>query len=306
MSASVPEPTVERLGAGVHAYVQLDGSWGLNNAGFLVADDGVLVIDTCFTERRARRLHAAIRDRTDAPIRVIANTHHHGDHTFGNVVLAEPGTTIVAHERCRTEMIESGLATTALFPGVEWGEIRIAPPTVTFTDRLDLWIGETKVEAHFIGPAHTSNDVVYWLPEQRILFAGDLLFNGGTPFVLMGTVAGSLAAYERLRAFPAETVVPGHGPVCDLGLADDMVAYLRWLDALGRDAFARGLAPLEAAEKADLGGFAAWHDRERLVGNLHRLYAELRGEPPCAPLDLQAVVADMIAYNDGRPLRCLA
>ena len=100
------------------------------------------------------------------------------------------------------------------------------------------------------GPAHTTNDVVAWLPEEKVLYTGDLVFHGGTPFVLMGSVSGSFAAIDRMRAFEDEVIVPGHGPVC-------------------------GTLPFEAACAADLGEFAVLTDSERLVGNLGRAIADM-------------------------------
>ena len=85
-----------------------------------------------------------------------------------------------------------------------------------------------------------------------------------------------------------------------------MEAYLRFVQALARDAFAEGLSPLAAAQQTDLGRFDSWHDRERLAGNLHRAYSELRGEPLGAALALGPIVDDMVAYNGGQPVRCMA
>jgi cyclase len=194
-----------------------------------------------------------------------------------------------------------------LFDPVEWGELRQSPPFVTFEDRLDVFIDDLKVELHYIGgPAHTVGDVLAWIPERSVLFAGDLVFNGGTPFVLMGSVAGSLAAIERLRSFGAETLVPGHGPVCGPDALDAVAAYLGWVQQTAAAAKAAGLGPLAAAREADLGPYAGLLDSERLVGNLYRAYAELDGEAPGATIDLAAPFIDMIAFNGGRPLRCLA
>ena len=147
-----------------------------------------------------------------------------------------------------------------------------------------------------MGPAHTSNDVVLWVPERRLAFSGDIIFNGGTPFVIAGSVAGSLTALERLRASGAETIV-GARPVCDPEVIDDMAAYLRFVQELARKSFESGLVPLEAARGAELGRFAGWHDAERLAGNLHRAYSEIKGEPLGTTLDPRPMIADMIAYN---------
>jgi len=303
--SDLPPPSVEEVSDGIFAYIQLDGSWGLNNSGFLVGSDGVTVVDTCFTERRSRMFHDAIRRQTDLPLRTLVNTHHHGDHTHGNYVFL-PAATIVGHELCRQEVIATGHGATGLFPGVEWGEVRIAPPFLTFEERLNLYVDDLKVELIFAGPAHTTNDVVAWVPERKVLFAGDVVFNGGTPFVMMGSIAGSLEALERLRALGPQTIVPGHGPVCGPEVLDEVADYLRFVREAARRGFEEGLTPLATAQRTELGRFGELLDRERLVGNLHRAYSELRGEPRGTPLALGAVVPDMIAYNGGQMPRCLA
>ncbi len=299
-------PTVQEVAEGIFAYLQLHGQWGLNNAGFLVGRDAVTLVDTCFTEQRARRfLDTVRRVAPDKAPRTLLNTHHHGDHTYGNYLVE--GATIIGHRFAREEMIATGLTTQQLFGGdTDWGHIEIAPPFVTFDDTISVFVDDLEVQAHFMGPAHTTNDVVYVVPERRLMFAGDLAFNGGMPFVLMGSVEGSLRAYERLRTFEVDTVVPGHGPVCGPEIFDDMAGHLRWLQQLARDAFAAGVPPLTAARDADLGSYGAWHDTERIAGNLHRAYAELRGERFGAPLDLAPAMADMITYNGGERPRCLA
>jgi cyclase len=291
---------------GVFAYVQPDGSWWINNTGFLVGADGVVSIDTCATERRTRDYLDAVAAVTPQPVRTLVNTHHHGDHTNGNCLL--PAATIIGHERCRDGVLESPIgAVGALFDPVEWGELEVAAPFVTFDGRLDIHVDDLRVELHAIGtPAHTNGDIVAWLPAHSVLFAGDLVFNGGTPFVVMGSIAGSLLAVERVRAFGAETIVPGHGGVCGPEVLDGIAEYLRFVQDLAFGARAAGLTPLTAARDADLGPFAELLDAERLVGNLHRAYAELDGAAPGAPIDIRAALNDMIAFNGGRPLRCLA
>lgn len=298
-------PRVEEVSDGVFAYLQLQGGWGLNNAGFLVGSDAVTLIDTAFTVRRAQAFLEQVRGVAPLPHRTLLNTHHHGDHTYGNFLV--PGATIIGHRLTRAEMIATGLSTTKLFaPGTDWGDIRIAPPFVCFDDRLDIYVDDLEVQAHFVGPAHTTNDVVYYLPQRRLLFAGDLVFHGGTPFVLMGSVAGSLAAYERLRAFDVDVVVPGHGAPCGPEVFDRMADYVRWVADVSERAHAADIDPLTAAQDADLGEFAGWRDSERLVGNLHRGLAEVRGAAPGEALPLPPIIADMMRYNGGAPLRCLA
>ena len=304
--AEIPPPKVEEVSPGIFGYVQLDGSWGLNNTGFIVGSDSVIAIDTCFTERRSRWFYDAVRKAArDKPIRTLVNTHHHGDHTHGNYVFL-PAATIIGHDLCREEVIASGLGTKGMFPGVDWGEIVVAPPVVTFEERLNLFADDLRVELIFVGPAHTTNDIVAWIPERKVLFAGDIVFNEGTPFAMMGSVAGWLEALERLKGFPIETIVPGHGPVCGPGVLDEVSDYLRMVQDAAKKGSDAGLGPLQTAYETDLGRFAGLLDRERLVGNLHRAFSELRGEPRGAALNLGAVVPEMVQYNGGQMPRCLA
>lgn len=301
----LPPPTVQEVTPGVYAYIQPDGTWGLNNTGFIAGQNAVSVIDTCFTEARTRAFLQAIAAVTPHPIRTLVNTHHHGDHTHGNYLL--PAAAIVGHELCRQTIIDTGIHTLRpLFPNVVWGNLEIAPPFLTFQDRLDLFVDDLKLELRYMGPAHTTNDIIVWIPDRRTLFTGDLIFNGGTPFIAMGSINGSLTALDRLRQLDAQTIIPGHGPVCGPEVIDGLESYLRFVQTTAQAAYQSGLSPLEAARQTDLGPYAHWHDSERIAGNLHRAYSELRGEPPGTPLDFNAIANDLIAYNNNQPVRCLA
>jgi cyclase len=122
----------------------------------------------------------------------------------------------------------------------------------------------------------------------------------------MGSVSGSLHALEWLRSFNARTLVPGHGPVSDVRAVDAVQAYLRFVQDTAKRGKEAGLTPLDLARHTDLGAFAELSDTERIVGNLHRAYAELDGAEPGAPIDTRAALMDMVAFNGGQPLRCLA
>ena len=105
----------------------------------------------------------------------------------------------------------------------------------------------------------------------------------------------------------AQTIVPGHGAVFhDRGPLDDTLDYLRFVLDLATRAVAEAVPPRAAARDTDLGRFASWPDRERIVGNLHRACAELRGTPPGGPIDIVPALTNMVAYNGGRPLSCRA
>jgi cyclase len=301
----VPPPELVELAEGVFAYIQPDGGWCLNNAGVVVGVREVLLVDTAATERRARSLCAAVESLDAGPVSFIVNTHFHGDHTFGNGVF-EPGATIVGHEGTRQEMEQTGLALTGLWPDVEWGDVRPVLPAITYTDTLTMRLKDHKVELIHVGPAHTRNDTVVWLPEERILFAGDVVIPGCTPFTLMGTVSGSLVALDRLRALGARTIVGGHGPVAGPEALDETEAYLRWIQRVAADGARTGLTPLATARQCDLGYFAELHDPERIVGNLYRAFAEIEGAEPAVTLDVVGIFGEMIEYNGGKLPICHA
>ncbi|MCB5909948.1 MBL fold metallo-hydrolase [Streptomyces pinistramenti] len=301
----LPDPYLTELAAGVSAFVQPDGGWCLNNAGVVTDGSTTLLVDTAATEHRARLLARLIAE-TGAPApRTVVNTHHHGDHTYGNSVFT-PEATVIGHAACRSELLAAGLQLHAVWPDVDYGDTPLTPPSVTFTDTLTVYVGDIEVQLIHPGVAHTPGDTVVWLPQQRIVFTGDLVFNGGTPFLFMGSLAGSLRSLELLRSLDAVTVVPGHGPVTGPEVYDGIERYLRYVDTLARQGMAAGRTPLEVAGDADLGPFAELAESERLVANLHRAYAELAGGEPGAPLDALVAFGDMTALNGGVPMACHA
>ena len=233
----------------VYAYIQPDGGWWINNTGFVVGERTVLCIDSCATERRTRAFVEAVdsvqRQRAahrGPGSRLLVNTHQHGDHTNGNCIME--GATIIGHHRCREAIEATGiLRPDGLWEAVAWGDLEPAP-FVTFEHRLDLYVDDLLVELHHFGTAaHTTNDVVAWMPEHRVLFTGDLVFNGGTPFVLMGSVAGSFVALDALMELDPAVIVPGHGEVCGPEVVDIAGEYLRFLQQIADEAKPAGLTP---------------------------------------------------------------
>jgi cyclase len=277
------------------------------HTGFVVGPQGVVAVDSCATERRTRAFLDAIASVSAAPVRTLVNTHHHGDHTFGNALFG--GATIVAHEKARAEAIAFGPARELPFwQNPDWGDLPLDPPFLTFTDRVALHVGNLRAEVVHVGtPAHTTNDSIVWFPERSTLFCGDLVFNGGTPFLLMGSVTGAVDVLEHVLALlAAQTTVPGHGPLFhDRAPLDATRDYLRFVLDVAERGRAAGVSPLDAARDTDLGRFADWPDAERIVGNLHRAYAELDGLERGGSIDVFAALGDMVTYHGG-PLTCFA
>jgi cyclase len=298
-------PTLEELRPGVYAWVQPDGSWWVNNAGAINGGDGVLVVDTCATAARTRRFLDAVDTATGGiPVRLAVNTHQHGDHAYGNSLL--PTTTVLLghplmREGLRVDPVIDGCPP-LWDPVPDWGPVTRRLPEVTVASALTVHLGDRRVDLlHPGGPAHTTGDLVAWLPDERVLYSGDLVFNGLTPLVFMGSVTGALAAVDWLASFRAEILVPGHGPLV-IGTEMDRVLdehrrYYRFVLETAEEGLASGMSPLEAALQADLAEFAEWADAERIVLNLHRQYADHDGRE----LDLTAAFADAIAWL-GRPM----
>ncbi len=118
---------IREVSEGVYAYLQPDGSWYINNTGFLVSGTGVISIDAAATERRTRAYLDAVQTVTDTPVRTLVNTHHHGDHTHGNYLMG--GATIVGHERCREAILTTPMPPPpGIWADVDWGQLETAPP----------------------------------------------------------------------------------------------------------------------------------------------------------------------------------
>jgi cyclase len=298
MSAS-DAPHLVALGRGVFAYLQPDGGWGLNNAGILVGSDGVTLIDTAMTRARTERLRDAAASVGDGkPVRTIVNTHHHPDHTNGNGLF--PTATIVAHEACRT--VAERIMRSGASDGLAIGPVDRRLPDLVVRQTARIFRDEEPIDVLHFGAAHSLGDLVLWFPERKLLFAGDLIFAGATPLVMDGSIRSYFATIAALRALGAETIVCGHGVITDASCLDPLEGYLRFVQDVARDGFAAERSPLALAQATDLGAFASLAHPERLVANLYRAFAELRGEPDGAPVaPIATLFAEMGAYL-GRPL----
>ena len=146
---------------------------------------------------------------------------------------------------------------------------------------MTLHLDDFPVELHDVGqPAHTTNDVGVWLPEQKVLFTGDLAFNGGQPFLLEGSIAGFRLAIAADAALAPEVLLPGHGPVCRGEEVDRLLprrprGYVDCIERRRRVVRRRADAARGGAEARRTTRTPDWAETERFVGNLHRAYAEL-------------------------------
>jgi cyclase len=297
-------PYIDELATGVYAYVQPDGGWMVNNCGVIVDERGTAVlVDTTSTEARNRAVLSEVARVSSGSPRAVVNTHHHPDHTYGNGFLPAE-TLVIGHDRCREEVLAAGLEATGVITAPAYGDLTVRPPDLTFSGRLTLHLETFPVELLHVGrPAHTTNDVLVWLPQQKVLFSGDLAFNGGQPFVLEGSVAGFRAAIALMQSLEAEVLATGHGPVCRGDEIPDLLTsmdrYLAFVQEVAAESFPAGLTPLEAAQKHRDNPYSRWAETERIVGNLHRAYADLSGSEEWTRLAVPDVWPEMIAFHGG-------
>jgi cyclase len=303
LRAIAPMGKLRPIAAGTYAYTQAGAGWGLSNCGLLSGSTGSLLIDTCFTEQRTRHLRQSIHDELHRSPEYIVNTHHHGDHTFGNFLFQDA--TRIGHAACRRAVVSEGLTLLPYFNTVDWGDIEIAPPQISCESDLTVHLGSRQVEIIALPPAHSPGDLVVWAPDVRVAYVGDIAFNGCTPVITDGSLAGIREALTVVRGLRPSVVVPGHGPVGDVSMLDDISYYFDFVEETASTGHSSGLDPLEAALAVDLGEFAKWGESERLVANIARVYSELDGNPPGSPLARSEISAMMVRFAGG-PLQCEA
>jgi glyoxylase-like metal-dependent hydrolase (beta-lactamase superfamily II) len=168
-------------------------------------------------------------------------------------------------------------------------------PTRTFEKQLDLRVGDRRVELLEVGPCHTRGDILLHLPDDGVVYTGDILFIDGTPIMWVGPVANWIAACDRILELGAETIVPGHGPITDARGVHAVRDYLEYVTAQARERFDAGMPALEAARDIALADFESWGDAERIVVNTVTLYREFSGETGDAPdtISLFATMAEI-------------
>ena len=292
-----------------------DANSGLINVG------GGMVIDTQSDLPHARQMIEMFGKVWPAMPGQVVNTHEDSDHVFGNQLFEDAE--IIGHrslpERMKivaepeelqhlmkmandpvtgpqVKLAHPGVSVAAaqLAEDYDFSGVDLVPPTTLFDHSMEVMLDDMEVQILHVGPCHQVGDTIVWMPKERVLFAGDVLFRLCTPMGWVGTYEKWFETLDMIvNELKPEVIVPGHGPVCGVDGLIEMKAYLEYVRSESRRFFDKDIEASEAAQKIDLGPYADWLCPERIYMNVERAYREFRGEPFDAPWD-QAKTFDEI------------
>lgn len=283
-----------------------------SNSGLITLGGG-MVIDTQSDLPHAQQMIDNFsKVWSEMPKRVV-NTHEDSDHVFGNQLFSNAE--IIGHRSLPERMklvaepvemqhmmhaatnLTTGPQMKAVHPGVyavaqqlsedyNFNGVELVPPTTLFDDRLEIILDDVEVHIIHVGPCHQVGDAIVWLPKERVMFAGDVLFRLCTPMGWVGTFDKWYQTLDMItNELKPEIIVPGHGPLCGKEGISEMKAYLQYVQKESRSFYENGQTASEAARKIDLGPYADWLCPERIYLNVERAYREFRGEQFDKPWD---------------------
>jgi glyoxylase-like metal-dependent hydrolase (beta-lactamase superfamily II) len=235
----------------------------ISNAGFVITQDRVVVIDALGSPDLARQLLAEIKKRTSLPVTDVIVTHFHADHIYGLQVFKAAGARIWAHETGKnylhSETAQARLAASRvdLAPWVD-AQTQLVFADEWLTSDRSLNLGGVTFQLMYLGPAHSLEDLVVYLPRHQVLFAGDLMFRQRVPFVGQADSRHWQQGLTSLSSLTVQWAVPGHGPATqnftqDLQLTQDYLQYLRVSMSRALD---EGLSFEEAYQRTDWSKFS--------------------------------------------------
>jgi len=288
-----------------------DNAPAVCNNGWIIFDDYVLVVDANYPAG-ARMMISKIRALTNKPIRFAFDTHHHGDHAYGNQIYVDAGAVPVAHTGVIDEMRrkEPRNWNEDLKYRTDLKDTKLKAPTVLFPNELYFDDGTHRVELMHLGVAHTHGDAVAWLPKEKILFTGDVCVNGPYNFVGDGDTGKWIATLEAAKKLGASTICTGHGPRSVASVLDDQQAFFKVLqdqvhsqlvNASPQEAKARieeirktMKANAQVARYVSAGG-----KDDGFPGQVQKVYEELTGNKLTALADLGHLARRSHAHSHG-------
>jgi cyclase len=276
---------LKQVGPGVYTAIDGPEHKAGSNAGFVIGDDGVLVVDAFFNLEAARALVAEIHRLTPKPIRYIVNTHYHADHTGGDQTLRDAGAVIIAHKNVRGWVRSNNinLFGDRITPELKARIEALPLPDITTDKDLTVWLGARKVVVRAV-LGHTGGDLAIYVPDAKVLFTGDLLWRKVAPNLIDGSVKEWAETDRTFAAMPDAahtTYVPGHGDIANSSDVTNFRAYLldvRQLVTEGRRAGLRGDALAQEVTPKMKANHPDWTISDRAAAaEVHYIDQELAG-----------------------------
>ncbi|HID33548.1 MAG TPA: MBL fold metallo-hydrolase [Anaerolineae bacterium] len=237
------------LAPGVYA----ETSFYNSNTGFMITSEGVICFDTPMIPNEAKAWRQTIDETSGGmPIRYVIITDHHRGHCLGSQWLSD---LVIAHELAWKHMRNYGenfkqrvRDSFKKFPEIraQFSDLRIVVPKITFQDRLTIVRGNRVVQVIHV-KGHTPATSIIWLPKERVLFAGDIVWLDQHPFMTQANSAEWLEALHLIKKLNPKYIVPGHGPICSVNELDYLIEYLTFLRQRTKNLFDAGLTKQEVA-----------------------------------------------------------
>ena len=278
---TTPGTEIVELETGVYARLHE----GLTNAGIIVGDDSVLVIDSLRVPSFARDLIQDVKKITEKPIGFVIDTHSHWDHSWGNEEF--PEATIIGHKNCYAEMIDAEAneqwRTKVTSSDDPWSEechlVNITPPNMTFETSMQLYFGGRELDLKYFGRAHTSGDIYIHLPKGKIVFTGDVAQDGGVPYLGDCYPKDWPDTDNLLASLPIEQFMSGHGPIGDHNALVEAKDFIHALVDSTKNAIGDGQDSVQASKSVinELSQkYGEWRGFDRIGENLSSVYDKLK------------------------------
>jgi len=285
LAAAIPATQVVKVNDRIYALLGPMALPNPENQGYMVnstliiGDTGAILIDTGFTDEIGAQLRAEVAKLTKKPVKVVINTHHHGDHTFGNV--AFPEAKFISSEMCRQLLLQGEAEWLAIIEGAvgrKFPKIRAVPASEVYArnSKSDVVIDGVKMTFWVPEGAHTTGDLMIWLPQDKVLVGGDILVNQTTPNFRDAMVKKWVDTLGEIQALPAVKIIPGHGPLMTQAEAAAMHDRMAKLYAGVEAGYKAGLTDSEVRAKLDLSDWKKLREFDQhMGGNISRTYLEV-------------------------------
>jgi glyoxylase-like metal-dependent hydrolase (beta-lactamase superfamily II) len=306
-----------RVGRNCYAWMVPNGSWGETNIGLIECNGQSVLIDTCWDVRLTQEMLSCAGDvEARSPIEYVINTHSDGDHCWGNQLFRDK--TLIATHGCIRQMRETqprsfrslkvggrllrrlpwlgldrfGHYMSRMFEPYDFTGLHVTEPREGFSGQKLMRVKGVELVIIEVGPGHTDGDAIVFVPSDRVVYAGDVVFFESTPVMWSGPVEHLVEGLKRLLTLEADVIVPGHGPVGTRASVQSVIDYWDFLQEEVHRRFGLGMSPLEAAREVVFSppfrtsAFAGWDSPERIVTNAYFLYRHwgARVSPLLGPL----------------------